>query len=91
IQENVPEVEEIKDAVLKEIDFYAKPEATIGSSTSGIMPSELQANLSHPERLVVAHPFHRVYILPLVKIVAGKQTSEETTVKAEQIYESIGM
>ena len=29
------------------------------SSTSGIMPSELQANLSHPERLVVAHPFHR--------------------------------
>ena len=91
IQENVPEVEEIKDAVLKEIDFYAKPEATIGSSTSGIMPSELQANLSHPERLVVAHPFHPVYILPLVEIVPGKQTSEETTVKAEQIYESIGM
>ena len=91
IQENVPEVEEIKDAVLKEIDFYAKPEATIGSSTSGIMPSELQANLSHPERLVVAHPFHPVYILPLVEIVPGKQTSEETTVKAEQIYESISM
>lgn len=91
IQENVPEVEEIKDAVLKEIDFYAKPEATIGSSTSGIMPSELQANLSHPERLVVAHPFHPVYILPLVEIVPGKQTSEETTVKAERIYESIGM
>ena len=90
IQENVPEVEEIKDAVLKEIDFYAKPEATIGSSTSGIMPCELQA-LSHPERLVVAHPFHPVYILPLVEIVPGKQTSEETTVKAEQIYESIGM
>lgn len=91
IQENVPEVEEIKDAVLKEIDFYAKSEATIGSSTSGIMPSELQANLSHPERLVVAHPFHPVYILPLVEIVPGKQTSEETTVKAERIYESIGM
>ena len=90
--QNVPlKVEEIKDAVLKEIDFYAKPEATIGSSTSGIMPSELQANLSHPERLVVAHPFHPVYILPLVEIVPGKQTSEETTVKAEQIYENIGM
>ena len=54
IQENVPEVEEIKDTVLREIDFYASPYATIGSSTSGIMPSELQKNLSHPERLVVA-------------------------------------
>ncbi|TBW73735.1 3-hydroxyacyl-CoA dehydrogenase NAD-binding domain-containing protein, partial [Staphylococcus warneri] len=89
IQENVPEVEEIKDAVLKEIDFYAKPEATIGSSTSGIMPSELQKNLSHPERLVVAHPFHPVYILPLIEIVPGKQTSEENTIKAKQFYEGI--
>ena len=41
IQENVPEVESIKDSVLK-IDFYAKPSAIIGSSTSGIIPTELQ-------------------------------------------------
>ncbi|WP_367019710.1 3-hydroxyacyl-CoA dehydrogenase NAD-binding domain-containing protein [Staphylococcus capitis] len=91
IQEDVPEVEEIKDTVLREIDFYASPYATIGSSTSGIMPSELQKNLSHPERLVVAHPFHPVYILPLVEIVPGKQTSEENTIKAKQFYEGIGM
>lgn len=91
IQENVPEVEEIKDTVLRDIDFYASPYATIGSSTSGIMPSELQKNLSHPERLVVAHPFHPVYILPLVEIVPGKQTSEENTIKAKQFYEGIGM
>ncbi|MBM2657379.1 3-hydroxyacyl-CoA dehydrogenase NAD-binding domain-containing protein [Staphylococcus pseudoxylosus] len=91
IQENVPEIESLKDQVLTEIDFYAKPDAIIGSSTSGIMPSELQKHLQHPERLVVAHPFHPVYILPLVEIVPGKLTTEETTVKAETIYESIGM
>ena len=91
IQENVPEIESIKDQVLTEIDAYAKPDAMIGSSTSGIMPSELQQNLKHPERLVVAHPFHPVYILPLVEVVPGKQTNEATTVKAEEIYESIGM
>lgn len=91
IQENVPEIEELKDKVLTEIDFYAKPDATIGSSTSGIMPSELQQNLKHPERFVVAHPFHPVYILPLVEIVAGQNTSEATSIAAEQLYESIGM
>ena len=53
------------------------------------MPSELQKNLSHPERLVVAHPFHPVYILPLVEIVPGKQTSEENTIKAKQFYEGM--
>ena len=48
-------------------------------------------NLKHPERLVVAHPFHPVYILPLVEIVPGQNTSEETVIKAEEVYESIGM
>lgn len=91
IQENVPEVESIKDTVLREIDAYAPPDALIGSSTSGIMPSELQQNLKHPERFVVAHPFHPVYILPLVEIVPGAATTEENVKKAETIYESIGM
>lgn len=91
IQENVPEIEELKAQVLTEIDTYARQDAIIGSSTSGIMPSELQQNLKHPERLVVAHPFHPVYILPLVEIVPGKETAEAVTVKAEKIYESIGM
>ncbi|MFH4918060.1 3-hydroxyacyl-CoA dehydrogenase NAD-binding domain-containing protein [Staphylococcus cohnii] len=91
IQENVPEIEDLKAQVLTEIDTYARQDAIIGSSTSGIMPSELQQNLKHPERLVVAHPFHPVYILPLVEIVPGKQTAEAVTVKAEKVYESIGM
>lgn len=91
IQENVPEIESLKEQVLTEIDFYARPDATIGSSTSGIKPSELQRNLQHPERLVVAHPFHPVYILPLVEIVPGQLTAEATIVKAEQAYEGIGM
>ncbi|RDY70605.1 L-carnitine dehydrogenase [Halobacillus trueperi] len=91
IQENVPEVEELKQTVLQNIDQHAKPDALIGSSTSGIMPSELQANLEHPERVVVAHPFHPVYILPLVEVVAGKQTTTENVDKAKAFYESLNM
>ncbi|SFJ87276.1 carnitine 3-dehydrogenase [Halobacillus dabanensis] len=91
IQENVPEVEELKQTVLQNIDQHAKSDALIGSSTSGIMPSELQANLQHPERFVVAHPFHPVYILPLVEVVAGKQTTTENVDKAKAFYESLNM
>lgn len=91
IQENVPEVEELKQRVLQDIDRHAKPDALIGSSTSGIMPSELQANLQHPERFVVAHPFHPVYILPLVEVVPGKQTTTENVDKAKAFYEAIQM
>ncbi|WP_082232738.1 3-hydroxyacyl-CoA dehydrogenase NAD-binding domain-containing protein [Halobacillus massiliensis] len=91
IQENVPEVEELKQKVLKDIDYYSKPDALIGSSTSGIKPSELQENMQHPERFVVAHPFHPVYILPLVEIVPGKQTSSNNIEKAKTYYESMKM
>ncbi|MCP3027153.1 3-hydroxyacyl-CoA dehydrogenase NAD-binding domain-containing protein [Halobacillus sp. A5] len=91
IQENVPEIEELKQTVLQSIDQNAKPDALIGSSTSGIMPSELQANLQHPERFVVAHPFHPVYILPLVEIVPGRQTTAENVEKAHSYYEGLQM
>ncbi len=91
IQENVPEIEELKQTVLQNIDQHAKPDAIIGSSTSGIMPSELQENLKYPDRFVVAHPFHPVYILPLVEVVSGKETSNDNVEKAQNFFESLNM
>lgn len=91
IQENVPEIEELKQTVLQDIDRHSKPEALIGSSTSGIMPSELQEHFKHPERFIVAHPFHPVYILPLVEVVPGKLTTVDHKEKAKQFFESLNM
>jgi len=91
IQENGPEVMEIKVPLLTEIDKYAKPEAIIGSSTSGLLPTELQAQMKHPERFIVAHPFNPVYLLPLVEICGGQKTSEDAKLIAKEFFESIGM
>lgn len=91
IQENVREVEEIKIPLLKEISRYAKPNAIIGSSTSGLLPSRLQSQMINPERFVVAHPFNPVYLLPLVEVVGGEKTSDDAIDKASQFYEMIGM
>lgn len=91
IQESVPERLDIKHKVLAEIDAHAKPDALIGSSTSGIKPSDMQTSMARPERLVVAHPFNPVYLLPIVEIVGGTKTSKEATEKARAIYASIGM
>lgn len=91
IQENVPEREELKKAVLASIDEHAKPEAIIGSSTSGIVPSVLQEGLKHPQRLIVAHPFNPVYILPLVELVGGKQTDAAVMERARLFFEDVDM
>lgn len=91
IQESVPERLDLKHTVLVEIDAHARAEALIGSSTSGLKPTDMQVPMTHPERLVVAHPFNPVYLLPLVEIVAGEKTAPDFVEKARTIYASIGM
>lgn len=91
IQENVPEREELKRAILAEIDQHAKQDAIIASSTSGILPSTLQADCANPERVIVAHPFNPVYLIPLVELVGGEKTSPIILEEARKFYQSIGM
>lgn len=91
IQESVPERLELKRSVLGEIEASAEPTALIASSTSGFKPTDLQAELAHPERLVVGHPFNPVYLLPLVEVVGGESTSPESVERAMAIYAAAGM
>lgn len=91
VQESVPERLELKRAVLAEIEAATSSETLIGSSTSGIKPTDLQAEMAHPDRLVVAHPYNPVYLLPVVEVVAGEQTSAGSVEHAMGLYRSIGM
>ncbi|WP_390913226.1 carnitine 3-dehydrogenase [Pseudosulfitobacter sp. SM2401] len=90
IVEAVPERVEIKHAVYAEIEAV-NTDGLIASSTSGIMPTDLQAKMTHPERLIVGHPFNPVYLLPLVELVAGQQTDPAHIETAREIYASLGM
>ena len=91
IQENIPEVLEIKRKSLKIIAEATPKNIIISSSTSGFMPSELQEGMRFPERFIVGHPFNPVYLCPLVEIVGGKQTSVISKEIAREFYLSIGM
>jgi carnitine 3-dehydrogenase len=91
IQESVPERLELKRGVLARIDQAADPSALIGSSTSGILPTDLQRDLQHPERLFVAHPYNPVYLLPLVELVGGAKTDRSVLDEAKKRLKPIGM
>lgn len=91
VQEAVPEVIEIKKKVFATIDANTKADTIIASSTSGLLPTEMQGHLSHPERLTVGHPFNPVYLLPLVEICGGNQTSDDIKQRQKAFYESINM
>ena len=91
IQESAPEVESIKQTILAEIDRHARPEALICSSTSGLLPTRISAEMTHPERFLVAHPFNPVYLLPLVELCGGERTAPEAIVRAQDFFAGIGM
>ena len=91
IQENIPEVLDIKRKSLKSIAEVTNKEIIISSSTSGFMPTELQQGMLFPERFIVGHPFNPVYLCPLVEIVGGKETSDKVKNIAKIFYESMGM
>ncbi len=91
IQENAPEDINIKRSLLKTLAEHSDPSTIIASSSSGLLPSALQDGCAHPERIVIGHPFNPVYLLPLVEVVAGKQTSPATVEAAVDYYDDLVM
>ena len=91
IQENAPENEKLKTKVIKDISLSAPKSAIIASSSSGLLPSKIQAQAKNPERVLIAHPFNPVYLLPLVELVPGKKTTKANILKANRFYSKIGM
>ncbi|MDT1062088.1 carnitine 3-dehydrogenase [Paracoccus sp. CPCC 101403] len=87
IQESVPERLDLKHRIIAEIEAAAPASAIIGSSTSGFKPSELREAARHPDRIVVAHPFNPVYLLPVVEVVGGGAAAQ----RASEVLTSVGM
>jgi 3-hydroxyacyl-CoA dehydrogenase len=53
--------------------------------------SEIQSGCAaHPERCVIGHPFNPPHLVPLVEIVGGTKTSEDTVRRAEEFYAALG-
>ncbi|HTO84706.1 MAG TPA: L-carnitine dehydrogenase [Methylomirabilota bacterium] len=91
IQESAPERIDLKRKLHAQIDAAAAPDVIIASSSSGLLPSEFQADCKHPERVIVGHPFNPVYLLPLVEVLGGKKTGAAAIDHAATFYTAIGM
>jgi carnitine 3-dehydrogenase len=91
IQESAPEREDLKRKLHAQITKACKPNAIIGSSTSGLLPSDFYKEAKNPERCLVGHPFNPVYLLPLVEVCGSKWTTDEAKQIAIAFYKSLGM
>ncbi len=90
VQENAPENLALKQQVYAQIEDNAPPTLVIGSSTGGIPPTQLQAKMRHPERLIVCHPFNPPHLVPLIEIIGGEKTAPEVVDWALRFFTALG-
>ena len=90
VQENGPENLDVKRTLFARIDAALAPETVVASSTSGFMPSELQAGRRGPERYVVGHPFNPPHLIPLVEVVGGRATDPVVVDWTAGFYAALG-
>ena len=91
VQENGPERIDFKKRLYGQLDELLPADTIIASSSSGLTMSEIQAGCpSHPERCVIGHPFNPPHLVPLVEIVGGAKTSEETIQRVVEFYTAMG-
>ena len=90
IQESVPDDYDIKKRVFKEMEVAAPRHTILASSSSGLLMTEIQKATTRPERCVLVHPVLPVYLIPLVEIVGGEQTSRETVMAAYDLMRRLG-
>jgi 3-hydroxyacyl-CoA dehydrogenase len=91
VQENGPERIDFKKKLYGQLDELLPADVIIASSSSGLTMSEIQSGCkSHPERCVIGHPFNPPHLMPLVEIVGGAKTSEDTIQRALEFYAAMG-
>lgn len=88
IVEAVPEVIDLKHEVLAGIE--AREPALLGTNTSALGIGLLAEPLERPERFIGMHFFNPVWSMPLLELIRGDATSEETITKVEEIGRFIG-
>ncbi|HEY0797206.1 MAG TPA: 3-hydroxyacyl-CoA dehydrogenase NAD-binding domain-containing protein [Acidisarcina sp.] len=90
VQENGPERPDFKIKLFADMDAIARPDVILASSSSGLTMDVIQTECKHPDRCVIGHPFNPPHIIPLVEVVGGAKTSEQTIQQALAFYASIG-
>ena len=88
--EAVPEKQEIKKSVFETIDANAPENCFFATNTSTMSPTEIGSFTRRAERVIAMHFFNPVHKMPLIEIVRGLETSDETVSVVEEVSKRMG-
>jgi 3-hydroxyacyl-CoA dehydrogenase len=90
VTEAVTEDLEIKQETFERLDHHAPESATLATNTSGLSITEIASVVDDPGRVVGTHWFNPPHIVPLVEVVRGDRTADETVERVYDLLEAVG-
>ena len=90
IQESAVERLDEKQVLYQKLGNIIDADIVIASSTSGLLMSDIQARCDIAARTLVGHPFNPPYLLPLVEVVGGAQTTTDSIEWVMEFYHHAG-
>lgn len=77
ILETIPEDLSLKQKLFRDIEGFCSPNAILATNTSVLSITEIASTAKNKERVIGTHFWNPPYLIPLVEIVGGKNTSQE--------------
>jgi len=90
VVEALPEIMDLKKRVFKDLDAHCPPHAILASNTSGLSLTEMASGIKRQDQAVIAHWWNPPHIIPVVEIVKGRFTSDQTVDMTYQLLAAIG-
>jgi 3-hydroxybutyryl-CoA dehydrogenase/5-formyl-3-hydroxy-2-methylpyridine 4-carboxylate dehydrogenase len=88
--EAVPEKLELKHEVFRQFEAKVADDAILASNTSGIPITRIATVCSHPQRVVGMHWSNPPHLIPMIEVVPGEQTSQETVDAVSALVRRVG-
>lgn len=91
VQESATENQDLKIALLADIERRLPEEGILSSSSSGFLAADLRRKCKNGGRVIVGHPFNPPYLVPLVEIAGVDGANDGVVERARAFYEATGM
>jgi 3-hydroxybutyryl-CoA dehydrogenase len=88
--EAVVEDVEVKTGVFQELDKICRPESILASNTSSISITRLGSATNRPEKVIGMHFMNPVPLMPLVEVIRGQATTDQTLRTVVQLARQLG-
>lgn len=89
VQENLPEILDIKREMYARMDAIAAPNTILASSTSSIPASAFTDSLPGRNRCLVAHPVNPPYLIPVVELCGAPWTDPDVVERARALMDLV--